>query len=219
MRQAWHTRSVPPVSAGNEADVRAEIADPFLAALGYRRGTTANIDREFRLTYDRHFLGRKKPTDKPLVGKADYRLSVLGFGHWVLDAKAYDVEIDRDAIEQAISYAAHPEVAGHYAAVLNGKQFVMYRATQSSHEAPLVDLEVTSGEALAEALMNLLSLRQRYDVTAGHPSLTSERLSQTGCAHQRGSWAEPFNIETGSGLPTFPCLSRRGNASVSCADG
>lgn len=157
MQDGMNSGAPMPTCTGNEADVRAEIVDPFLTALGYRRGTPANIDREFRLTYDRHFLGRKKPTDKPLVGKADYRLSVLGFGHWVLDAKAYGVEIDRDAIEQAISYAAHPEVAGHYAAVLNGKRFVMYRTKQSSHEEPLVDLEVTTGEALAEAMMNLLS--------------------------------------------------------------
>lgn len=142
---------------GNEADVRAEIADPFLVALGYRRGTAANIDREFRLTYDGYYLGRKKRTDKPLVGKADYRLSVLGYAHWVLDAKSYDVEIDRDAIEQVISYARHPEVAGYYAAVLNGKRFVLYRATQPSHEKPLVDIEVTTGEALALSLTNLLS--------------------------------------------------------------
>lgn len=157
MQDGMTTAEPMPACSGNEADVRAEIVDPFLAALGYRRGTPADIDREFRLTYDRHFLGRKKPTDKPLVGKADYRLSVLGFGHWVLDAKAYGVDIDRDAIEQAISYAVHPEVAGHYAAVLNGKRFVMYRTTQSSHDEPLVDIEVTSGEALAELLMNLLS--------------------------------------------------------------
>jgi hypothetical protein len=141
----------------NEMDVRAEIAEPLLAALGYLRGTTANIDREFRLTYERHFLGRKKATDRPLVGIADFRLSVVGYGHWVLDTKAGDAEISRNDIEQVISYARHPEVSGHYAAVLNGRRFVLYRTTQSSTEDALVEIQFSSYLELVDKLKGFLS--------------------------------------------------------------
>ena len=52
----------------SEADVRAEVAEPFLAALGYKRDTPANIDREFRLTELRQSLaGRSQQTGRWLV--------------------------------------------------------------------------------------------------------------------------------------------------------
>jgi hypothetical protein len=43
---------------------------------------------------------------------------VLGAGSWTLEIKAENVDIDRDAIEQAITYARHPQVSGSYAPTL-----------------------------------------------------------------------------------------------------
>ena len=108
------------LDGGGASDVRAEIAEPFLAALGYKRGTANDIARERTRKYQRHFLGRKKSTDQPRRGYADYILSVHGAGRWVLETKAPNEPIDIDAIDQAISYARHPEVAASYSAVLNG---------------------------------------------------------------------------------------------------
>ena len=130
------------IEGANETDVREEIASPFLAVLGYKRGTCNDIARELVLTYERQFLGTKKPTDPPLRGRADYVLTVIGAGRWVLETKAPNEPIDGDAIEQAMTYARHPEVSASYSVVLNGVRLTVHHASQASTEAPLVDLPV-----------------------------------------------------------------------------
>ncbi|WP_172841944.1 type I restriction enzyme HsdR N-terminal domain-containing protein [Bradyrhizobium lablabi] len=141
----------------NEADVREDVAMPLLRALGYAAGTANDIIREKALEYPNNFLGRKKKADPPLRGRADYILTVLGAGSWTLEIKAEEVEIDRDAIEQAITYARHPQVSGSYAAVLNGRRFVAFHNTQRSDEPLLIDLPVAEITELAKALENTLS--------------------------------------------------------------
>src|SRR5688572_22355059 len=141
----------------NETDVREEIAVPFLTELGYRRGTSNNIERELRLVYERQFLGRKKATDPPLRGRADYLLTVTGAARWVLEIKAPNQPIDVNAIEQAISYARHPEVSAVYAMVLNGVRLTVHHASQASTAPPLVDIQVTDPMSLAEQLRGVLS--------------------------------------------------------------
>jgi hypothetical protein len=145
------------VKGANETDVREEIATPLLSALGYERGTSNDIAREPSLTYERQFLGRKKPTDPPLRGRADYVLSVMGAGRWVLEIKAPNEPIDVDAIEQAISYGRHPEVSASYAVVLDGARLTVHHTTQRSIDPPLVDLSVVDAASLAEQLSPLLS--------------------------------------------------------------
>lgn len=141
----------------NETDVREEVAAPLLALLGYERGTVNDILRELSISYDRNFLGRKKNNDPPLRGRADYVLSVTGAGRWVLEIKSPSESITKDAIDQAISYARHPEVSATYAVVLNGRRLVVVHNTQRSIDAPIVDIEVTSPENLAATLVSLLS--------------------------------------------------------------
>lgn len=145
------------LEGANETDVRAEVAEPLLAALGYQRGSSNDISREIPLTYPRQSLGRKKPTDPPLRGRADYVLSVLGAGRWVLETKAPHESIDTNAIEQAITYARHPEVSATYAAILNGKRFTLHHASRNSTESPLFDLEVSDVPSLVKRLSGLLS--------------------------------------------------------------
>lgn len=145
------------LDGANETDVREEIAAPLLARLGYERGTENDILRELTLTYGRNFLGRKKTNDPPLRGRADYVLSVNGAGRWVLEIKAPSEAITDDSIDQAISYSRHPEVSAHYAAILNGRRFVMFYNTQSSKDAPIADIEVTSVEELQASLEGTLS--------------------------------------------------------------
>ena len=145
------------VEGANETDVKEEVAAPFLTLLGYQRGTENDILRELSISYGHNFLGRKKNNDPPLRGRADYVLSVTGAGRWVLEIKAPSEDITQDVIDQAISYARHPEVSGSYAAVLNGRRLVVLHNTQSSSDEPIVDIEVTSPDELAKQLSSLLS--------------------------------------------------------------
>lgn len=141
----------------NEADVREEVAAPLLQALGYRRGTENDILREFPLTYERLFLGRKKTSDPPLRGRPDYVLAVAGSARWVLEVKAPTEAISLDVIEQAISYTRVPQISAAYAAVLNGQRIVVFHYSQKSTDSPLVDLNIESPDKLAAQLSGLLS--------------------------------------------------------------
>ncbi|UTW51772.1 type I restriction enzyme HsdR N-terminal domain-containing protein [bacterium SCSIO 12827] len=145
------------LEGANETDVREEVAAPLLAALGYERGSSNDILRELTLKYGHSFLGRKKSNDPPLRGRADYVLAVLGAGRWVLEVKGPYEDITQDVIEQAISYARHPEVAGSYAAILNGRRFQLFHATQKSDDPPQLDIAVESVDQLARALRGVLS--------------------------------------------------------------
>jgi hypothetical protein len=213
----------------NEADVREEIAAPMLAALGYRRGTENDILREFTLRYGRLFLGRKKETDPPLRGRADYILSVLGAGRWTLETKPPSEEITQDAIEQAISYARHPEVAGAYAAVLNGKRFVLYSTFQPSTADPILALDVVSVDMLVEAVRGTLTpAAVRRDCTppvvdTGRPivdglrsraAIRGGQLTYTGC-----DWACPVELPTEFAAPLDDATRRMTNFRVDVLGG
>jgi hypothetical protein len=125
----------------NETDVREEVIAPLLRALGYRSGTDNNIIREQSLRYPRISLGRKNPLkDPPLRGKADYILEVQRAIRWVIEAKAPDVDMGADEIEQAWSYANHPEVRAVYFALCNGRQFVIFQTNQAPDNQPLLTI-------------------------------------------------------------------------------
>ena len=130
---------------------------PILSLLGYQRGTANDILRESPLKYPREFLGRKKKTDPPLRGIPDYVLKVTGAGRWVLEVKAPNVEIGQNEIEQAITYARHPEVSATYAAVLNGRRIVIFHHSQRSEDDPVLDFNIESPAIAAQKLTGVLS--------------------------------------------------------------
>ena len=143
-----------------EVDVREDIAMPVLRALGYEKGTNNDIlrEEELRLRYPRPFLGRKKPGKDPILrGKPDYVLSVLGVCRWVFEIKAPSEPLDLDAIEQAITYARHPEVNGTFVALLNGREFVLFESMQSADDTPLLRIDECSVSSLVARLDNILS--------------------------------------------------------------
>src|SRR5712692_958278 len=91
-------------------------------------GSRNNIIREQSLRYPRASLGLKNPKKDPeLRGKSDYILEVGGKLRWVIEAKAPDLAIDTDSIEQAYTYANHPEIRGIYFALCNGRTLSIFR--------------------------------------------------------------------------------------------
>jgi hypothetical protein len=136
----------------NETDVREEIIAPLLRELGYRSGTENDVIREQSLKYPRSFLGRKKNNDPILRGKADYICEIINKTRWVIEAKAPSEPIsDTDAIEQAWSYANHPEIRAIYFCVCNGLAFSIYQ-TNKGADAPAIF------ECLYEEMKEKLSL-------------------------------------------------------------
>ncbi|MGU5679054.1 type I restriction enzyme HsdR N-terminal domain-containing protein [Aeromonas allosaccharophila] len=110
----------------NEQDVREEIIAPLLRELGYRSGTSNNIVREQTLTYAKSSLGRKKATDPYLKGRADYILETENNVRWIIEAKSPSSDITEEDIQQAWTYANHPEVRAYYYVLCNGLFLYVY---------------------------------------------------------------------------------------------
>lgn len=143
------------IEAMNETDVREVIVRPLLRRLGYRQGSSANIRTELTLSYGKLFLGRKKDSDRDLRGRADYICEVLSAGKWVVEVKGPDQPLTLEDAHQAHSYAAHPEVAGLFSLLTNGREFRLYRTSQP--ETPILTWNVDQTEGQWVKIANLLS--------------------------------------------------------------
>lgn len=142
----------------NETDIREEIIAPLLRKLGYRSGTKNNIIREQILRYPREFLGRKNAKKDPILrGIADYILEADLTVRWVIEAKAPDVEIDLNSIEQAYTYANHPEVRAVYFALCNGKKLIIFQTNLGPDAKSILELNYSELEDKFYQITNLLS--------------------------------------------------------------
>ena len=95
----------------NEAGIREEIIAPILRRLQYSSRGPHDIRYELTLAYPHDSLGRKKKSDPVLIGKPDYICRAGGRVPWTIEAKAPQ-PITKDDVEQAYTYAKHPEVRG-----------------------------------------------------------------------------------------------------------
>ncbi len=142
----------------NETDVREEILAPLLRELGYRAGTNNNIIREQSLRYPRTYIGRKDVRKDPeLRGKADYIAEAERKIRWTIEAKSPTIGITTDEIEQAYTYANHPEVRAVYFCVCNGRELRIYQTTRGPDADPLLVLLYEQFNESFHAIENLLS--------------------------------------------------------------
>lgn len=89
----------------------------------------------------------KKPEEgSVLSGRADYVLNAGGRVPWVIEAKAAARAITDDDIEQAYSYAIHPEVRAVYFALCNGYELQVFQTNQGPGVSPLLRLSYTELE-------------------------------------------------------------------------
>jgi len=152
----------------NEADIREEVIAPLLRRLGYRSGTVNNVIREqpLSLRYPRAFLGRKNPNKDPLLrGKADYICEVQGPIRWVIEAKPPSVEITLDDIEQAFTYANHPEVRAVLYCVCKGHELKVFQTNLGPDAEPLLSIEYPEFNRRFDEIGNLLlpeSIRREF---------------------------------------------------------
>jgi hypothetical protein len=149
---------IPAFERMNEADVRGEVIDPLLHRLGYSSGSDYDIIREQSLRYPRQFLGRKDiKKDPELRGKADYVLEIEKRLTWVIEAKPPSASLRIDDIQQAWTYAIHPDIRAFYFAICNGRNFVVYRTAEGPNAPPILDLSHEELEQKYLVVKNTLS--------------------------------------------------------------
>jgi Type I restriction enzyme R protein N terminus (HSDR_N) len=158
----------------NETDVREEVIAPWLRTLGYRSATQHNILREQSLRYPRVFLGRKNSSKDPLLrGKADYILEAGRRVRWVIEAKAPSSELNLDEVEQAWTYASHPEVRAVYFCLCNGKQLLVYQTHGGPEVGPVMSLTYEQLEDQSE-WAKLVSVLSPEAVLRDYPILQAD---------------------------------------------
>jgi len=113
-----------------EDSVREEIISPLLKNLGYDAVGLNQIVRSKTLKHPFINIGS---TTRKIHIIPDYLLLVEGKPAWILDAKAPDELIQTGAnVEQAYSYAIHPEIRATMFALCNGKEFIVFRIDDSN---------------------------------------------------------------------------------------
>lgn len=157
-------------SALSEADVREEVIAPVLRRLGYRSGTENSVIREkaIEIRYPHMFLGRKKPDKDPVLrGRPDYICEARNITRWAIEAKPPSEDIQRGDVEQAHSYAVHPELAAPLFVLCNGREWLIFESNRGPAAEPLLRLSHDDVRSQFHLLQNLLSpagLNRRFPV-------------------------------------------------------
>lgn len=89
------------VTGFSEADVRAEIIDPIVRILGYKKGQFSSVDREKHIS----FLGKKSKY-------IDYSFTLWKENFWIIEAKKplKGENFGYAELSQATEYSIHPEI-------------------------------------------------------------------------------------------------------------
>lgn len=131
-----------------EADVRAEVIDPIIRILGYRKGLTYSVDREKHI----RFLGK---TSRYI----DYNLTLWEKNFWLIEAKKpmpSKSEFGYDELSQAVEYATHPEIDAALVVLCDGLKLEVFDREQNVEE-PLLRI------ALSEIITHVEDLRRLLD--------------------------------------------------------
>lgn len=110
----------------NEAETRAELIDPKLAANGWVSGGDIKVHREHLITHGKIMVGGRRKA--PL--KADYVLQYKGRKLAVIEAKSDEQDVS-EGVAQAKDYATKMELETAYAA--NGRQ-IYYMCMDTAKE-------------------------------------------------------------------------------------
>jgi 16S rRNA G966 N2-methylase RsmD len=149
---AWFDPSLLDDPDFKEDSVREEICHPLLLRLGYASSGSSRIIRSKTLAHPFIMIGSKK---RPINTTPDYLLSVDKKYRWLLDAKAPGENIvSGKHVEQAYSYAIHPEIRAQFFALCNGGRFTLF---DIHDQVPLLNFELKHLDIEWPALTNFLS--------------------------------------------------------------
>lgn len=107
-----------------EDSVREELLVPLIKALGYAPIGDSKVVRSKALVHPYVSIG-SQPRKISII--PDYVFMSRGKPLWILDAKAPTEDVVKSShVEQAYSYAIHPEIRAELYALCNGHEFVLY---------------------------------------------------------------------------------------------
>jgi len=111
-----------------EDAVREDLIAPLLRQLGYRASGKTRVQRSQSLIHPYVMIGSKKHSIHIIP---DYTLYVDDKPVAILEAKGPSEKIiNSDHVEQAYSYAIHPEVRAELYGLCNGRELVVYSMKQ-----------------------------------------------------------------------------------------
>lgn len=140
--------------AFKEDSVREEIIAPLLRRLGYSPAGEPRVVRSKALTHPFVMIGSKK---HGVVIIPDYTLLVEDEPVLVLDAKAPTEPVTRSRhVEQAYSYAIHPEIRCRHFALCNGRDLVVHAVDVAE---PVLHIRVKDIDARWEDVVEALGPR------------------------------------------------------------
>jgi Type I restriction enzyme R protein N terminus (HSDR_N) len=135
-----------------EDSVREELIAPLLKALGYSSSGDAKIIRSKALDHPFVYIGTKSNHVKIIP---DYLLKIREDHCWVLDAKAPSENIQNGKnVEQAYSYAIHPEVRASIYALCNGYELTAFHISKIK---PILTIKLDKIDSQINAIQKLLS--------------------------------------------------------------
>jgi len=135
------------VAGFTEADVRAEIIDPILRILGYRKGQDYSVDREKHI----RFLGKT-------ARYIDYNLTLWEKNFWLVEAKKpmpLKPEFGYEELSQAVEYAVHPEIDAVLIVLCDGLKIEVFDREQDLTK-PLLRITISDITKNFEELRKLL---------------------------------------------------------------
>ncbi len=137
-----------------EDSVREELITPLLHSLGYQAYSEFEIVRSKSLKHPSVMFGSKKQKINIIL---DYLLKVRSHSAWILEAKSPDQNIVYGKnVEQAYSYAIHPEIRVNLYALCNGRQLTLFHIHETK---PILQVGLQDLEELWSILESFLSPR------------------------------------------------------------
>jgi len=149
-----------------EDSVREELIVPLIRKLGYSVTGENKIVRSKSLIHPYVAIGSKQ---RKISIIPDYLFHCNSTPFWILDAKSPTEDIVKSKhVEQAYSYAIHPEVRAKYYALCNGREFSLYSINKFE---PIFHFKLSEIEHNFDILNRLLnpSIRANDEVMEYHP--------------------------------------------------
>jgi hypothetical protein len=148
--------SILELKSFKEDSVREEILHPIIRRMGFQASGRKKIIRSKRLTHPFVNIGSSK---KAITLVPDYLLLINDRPMLVIDAKAPWQSIYKgENIEQAFSYAIHPDIRSPCYGLCNGKELVIFSITQLK---PILNIAIKELDKNWTSLIELFEAIER----------------------------------------------------------